>query len=200
MDRFYSLSHASIDFRFKQTPRDFVVEEIPLYEFSGEGEHMILFVRKKSLSTNVIVGRTAGSKTKGGYIAIQIDRKIHRAHRLSFLFMEGYFPENDVDHINRVKHDNRWCNLRHVSHQCNLRNANIYKTNTSGVTGVLFYKQTNKWGSSISVHGLRKHLGYFTNIQDATKARWEGEKKYNFPNCNTTSTAYNYLKDRGLAT
>ncbi|HIP53949.1 MAG TPA: tRNA pseudouridine(13) synthase TruD, partial [Sulfurimonas autotrophica] len=38
MDRFYSLAHASIDFHFKQSPRDFVVEEIPLYEFSGEGE------------------------------------------------------------------------------------------------------------------------------------------------------------------
>jgi tRNA pseudouridine13 synthase len=47
MDRFYSLNHSSIDFRFKQTPRDFVVEEIPLYEFSGEGEHLVLFVRKK---------------------------------------------------------------------------------------------------------------------------------------------------------
>ena len=59
MDRFYSLSHASIDFRFKQTPRDFVVEEIPLYEFSGEGEHMILFIRKKSLSTNEMIGQIA---------------------------------------------------------------------------------------------------------------------------------------------
>ncbi|MDQ7045120.1 MAG: tRNA pseudouridine(13) synthase TruD [Sulfurimonas sp.] len=56
MDRFYSLAHASIDFRFKQTPRDFVVEEIPLYDFSGEGEHLVMFVRKKSLSTMEMVG------------------------------------------------------------------------------------------------------------------------------------------------
>ncbi len=56
MDRFYSLGHSSIDFHFKQSPRDFVVEEIPLYEFSGEGEHLILLVRKKSLSTSEMVG------------------------------------------------------------------------------------------------------------------------------------------------
>lgn len=55
MDRFYSLGHASIDFHFKQTQRDFVVEEIPLYEFSGEGEHLVLFVRKKGLSTLELV-------------------------------------------------------------------------------------------------------------------------------------------------
>ena len=59
MDRFYSLAHASIDFHFKQSPRDFVVEEIPLYEFSGEGEHLILQVRKKNLSTNEMVGQIA---------------------------------------------------------------------------------------------------------------------------------------------
>ena len=59
MDRFYSLNHSSIDFRFKQTPRDFVVEEIPLYEFSGEGEHLILFVRKKNMSTLELVSAIA---------------------------------------------------------------------------------------------------------------------------------------------
>ncbi len=50
-DRLYPLSHAPIDFHFRQTPSDFVVTEIPLYDFSGEGEHMILKVRKKDLTT-----------------------------------------------------------------------------------------------------------------------------------------------------
>ncbi len=51
MNRFYSMNHSSIDFVFKQNARDFVVDEIPLYEFSGEGEHLILHVRKKNLTT-----------------------------------------------------------------------------------------------------------------------------------------------------
>ena len=59
MDRFYSLNHTSIDFHFKQSARDFVVEEIPLYEFSNEGEHLILFVRKKNLSTLELVSALA---------------------------------------------------------------------------------------------------------------------------------------------
>ncbi len=75
MDRFYSLAHASIDFHFKQTPRDFVVEEIPLYEFSGEGEHLILFVRKKNLSTTEMIGQIArylGIKNKEiGYAGLK---------------------------------------------------------------------------------------------------------------------------------
>ena len=75
MDRFYSLAHASIDFHFKQSPRDFVVEELPLYEFSGEGEHLILLVRKKNLSTNELVGKIArylGIKNKEiGYAGLK---------------------------------------------------------------------------------------------------------------------------------
>ena len=51
MDRFYYLQHAPIPFVFKQSARDFVVDEVPLYPFSGSGEHLILHVRKKNLST-----------------------------------------------------------------------------------------------------------------------------------------------------
>ncbi len=75
MDRFYSLGHSSIDFHFKQSARDFVVEEIPLYEFSGEGEHLVMFVRKKNLSTMEMVGifaRYLGIKNKEiGYAGLK---------------------------------------------------------------------------------------------------------------------------------
>jgi tRNA pseudouridine13 synthase len=39
------------DFIFNPTSRDFIVDEIPLYEFSGEGEHLIIHVRKKDMTT-----------------------------------------------------------------------------------------------------------------------------------------------------
>lgn len=51
MERQYYLPHSPIEFHFRQSPRDFVVDEIPLYPFSGEGEHLVLHVRKKNLST-----------------------------------------------------------------------------------------------------------------------------------------------------
>lgn len=46
------LNHAPINFYFNKNPRNFIVEEIPLYEFCGSGEHIILKVRKKGLSTS----------------------------------------------------------------------------------------------------------------------------------------------------
>jgi tRNA pseudouridine13 synthase len=55
LDRLYGFNHSSIDFYFKQNPNDFVVDEVPLYEFSGSGEHLILHIRKKNLSTIELV-------------------------------------------------------------------------------------------------------------------------------------------------
>jgi tRNA pseudouridine13 synthase len=47
----FFLNHSKIDVYFKQSKDDFVVTEVALYEFSGEGEHLIVKIRKKDLST-----------------------------------------------------------------------------------------------------------------------------------------------------
>ena len=114
MDRFYSLAHSSVDFHFKQTPRDFVVEEIPLYEFSGEGEHLILFVRKKGLSTSEMIGQFArylniknrdigyaGLKDKHAMTKQYIS--IHKSHEAA---LENFNLEN-IKIISKAYHNNK---------------------------------------------------------------------------------------------
>ncbi len=75
MDRLYAFSHAPISFHFRQNANDFVVEEIPLYEFSAEGEHLVLHVRKKNLSTFELIdilSRYLGIKNKEiGYAGLK---------------------------------------------------------------------------------------------------------------------------------
>lgn len=48
---YFAYSHEPISCYFVHSSRDFVVQEIPLYAFSGSGEHRILKVRKKNLTT-----------------------------------------------------------------------------------------------------------------------------------------------------
>lgn len=48
---YFAYSHAPISCYFAHSSRDFVVQELPLYDFSGSGEHRILKVRKKNLTT-----------------------------------------------------------------------------------------------------------------------------------------------------
>ena len=55
---------------------------------------------------------------------------------------------------------------------------NIRSDNTSGVPGVYLIKNSNKWQSTITIDGYKKHLGYFLNFDDAVAARLNAEKKY----------------------
>lgn len=157
------------------------------------------WIGKTSIKTRVKKGMQAGYIRPDGYRYIKIYQRAYNASRLAWLYMEGYWPEHDVDHINRIGDDDRWKNLRHVSRQCNLRNRGIQKNNSSGITGVYWYKRESKWRSEIVVCGERLLLGFFETKKEAVQARWNAEKEHGFPNCNSTSPAYLYLKERGLA-
>jgi tRNA pseudouridine13 synthase len=114
MDRFYSLDHASIDFHFKQTPRDFVVEEIPLYDFSGEGEHLILFVRKKNLTTNEMLGvfaRYLGIKNREiGYAGLKdkhaMTKQYISLHKKHEEMLENFTHES-IKIVSKTYHNNK---------------------------------------------------------------------------------------------
>lgn len=75
MNKLYYLNHSKIDAYFKQSKDDFVVDEIPLYEFSGSGEHLVLKVRKKDLATwdmLEIISNHTGCKIKDiGYAGLK---------------------------------------------------------------------------------------------------------------------------------
>lgn len=156
-----------------------------------------LFIWKVDRGNNKIKGKIAGCLDKeSGYWKIAIDKKNYRAHRLAFLYIEGYLPENQVDHKDRDRANNKWDNLREASQTCNMRNQKININNKSGVTGVCWDNSRKKWRAYIEVP-QKINIGRFDNLIDAVKARWKAELQHNFPNCNTISSAYVYLKEHG---
>jgi len=113
-------------------------------------------------------GSVAGAVRDGGYIQISVCNKLYRAHRLAFLYMEGRLPVDQVDHINRKRDDNRWCNLRHATQLSNSRNM----SSNTDFLGVNWDKRRNKW-LSIGEHidGKNKFLGRFKTHLAACYAR-----------------------------
>lgn len=83
-----------------------------------------------------------------------------------------------VDHINRNKLDNRLNNLRCVTTSQNQMNKSIQKNNTSGITGVSWDKNRNKWHVMISVNHKNINLGRFDSLEEARKVRRKAEKIY----------------------
>jgi len=143
-------------------------------------------------------GSIAGGLRHDDRVHISIDNQHFLRSRLAFFYIEGYFPEQDVDHKNRTKTDDRWSNLRHVSRQCNLRNIGLQKNNASGVSGVAFSKRENKWRSTITVNFKQFHIGYFGDFNEAVLYRLAAEKCLDWSNCDSASSAYKYAIKNNL--
>ena len=123
-------------------------------------------------------GKIAGNLRSDGYISIGINGKGFRAHRLAWLYKYGYFPENQIDHLDQIRHHNWVGNLREATRACNMQNQKVNLMNKSGVTGVGRHKSTGKWEVHIKKNNKKIHLGYFTNLIEAAKVRYEAEQKY----------------------
>lgn len=153
----------------------------------------------KAWNTNYSRKEAGNINSDSGYRQIRIDnKKLYMAHRLAFLYMEGYFPENEVDHMDRVRSNNKWDNLREVSSKCNHQNCSLAKNNNSGICGVYWHKGRGKWRSYIVFSNKQVNLGYFVDFNDAVMARYNEELTNPLWSCSIESTAYAYLRDNNL--
>jgi hypothetical protein len=105
-----------------------------------------------------ILGFYAITKTK--------EKKIEWLHRTIMNPKHGII----IDHINCNGLDNRRCNLREASVKQNAHNARTPVNNTSGYKGVSWNIGSNKWQAHIALNNKKRHLGLFTNVEDAAHA------------------------------
>ena len=115
-------------------------------------------------------------KHHSGYM-MAVDTISDKLIYLHVLIMQ---PINDeeVDHINGNKLDNRRENLRICTHQQNMMNRKIQKNNTSGIPGVYYNKKYSKWHARIKINGFYIHLGFFDDINEAAQVRQNAEQQY----------------------
>jgi len=138
-----------------------------------------LFIRLKA-TKGARVGDIAGGKEPNGYIRISVQGRRYLAHRLAWLYMTGEWPKEFIDHDDRIRDNNKWLNLNEATNQENQRNQKLLKSNTSGVTGVVFHKDRGKWSARIRITGKYLTLGYFTDKFEAICSRMSSNNKYNF--------------------
>ncbi|PWT82877.1 MAG: Fis family transcriptional regulator [Acidobacteria bacterium] len=129
----------------------------------------------KTSSSRACAGSRAGTTTKKGYISIKIRGTFFLAHRLAWFFVHGEFPENQIDHKNTIKTDNRISNLRLSTNKQNHCNRGAQKNSTSGIKGVYWFKPQKSWKAQIVVSGKSIHLGYFKTKEQAAEARKAAE-------------------------
>lgn len=107
------------------------------------------------------------------------NRKSIYIHRL-VLETFTYKSEEDVDHINGLKNDNRLTNLRYLPHRDNI---NCYYDSKNGKHGATLVAIRNNWRSTIRLENERYFLGNFSSKEEAHNAyktardNWEKYKK-----------------------
>jgi hypothetical protein len=149
----------------------------------------------KARKGTAAAGDIAGCRKPRGYVHIKVDGSFYLAHRLIWMWHQGYFPEHDIDHIDRNPLNNQIRNLREASRTCNMRNTTNRSTNSSGVKGVHWFKRDKKWHAQIMANGLGYSLGDFVCFTEAVAHRLAAEQALDWEGCNSSSPAYQYMRE-----
>lgn len=123
-------------------------------------------------------GKVAGNY-RNGYIQISIKGKKYSSHRLAYLYVHGFIPNCEIDHINGIRDDNRICNLRAATKSQNQGNQRKpRKDNTSGYLGVSENRLNGKFKAQIEVNKENKYLGQHETAEEAHQVYLEAKRKY----------------------
>ena len=137
-------------------------------------EHFVREERRNAWNAR-LAGKVAGTVDKEGYLVVTLTldgkERQYRTARVIFTMMTGRWPENEIDHKNRVKSDNRWANLREAKGQ------NQQNIDTSKVVGATWIPHLGKWRAHLGIEGKSKIIGYFLTREEAQAAYLKAKRE-----------------------
>lgn len=129
-----------------------------------------LLTRKMCTANRHTIGELVGTSGSRGYLQATIHSRKYPVHRIIWCWLYGAWPKHDVDHINRVRNDNRKINLREVTRSENNHNGGANRRNTSGHRGASWDKSKQLWVSHIRAYGVSYFLGRHKTAELASAA------------------------------
>lgn len=150
-----------------------------LFEYRSDGCLVLANDPEVDLWKRRPVGFLSQSKDRPekSYRSTKIKGKHYRIHSLIWLWHYGELPKQ-IDHINRNGLDNRIENLRIATNSQNMMNRKKFKNNSSGVTGVSWHKNQDKWFVYVDANKKRKNIGYFDDLELAELVAIEARDLY----------------------
>ncbi|OZY45839.1 HNH endonuclease [Pseudomonas lundensis] len=114
-----------------------------------------------------LLNQPAGSIARG-YLTVKIDGRRYRGHHIAWLLTHGEWPNQEVDHRNLQRLDNRIVNLRLASPAQNQANKvrRLGKKTAKGVRPLI----SGNFSARIRVKGVLLSLGVFPSEQEASDA------------------------------
>lgn len=137
---------------------------------------IITWKKKTAPRSKKGIGSVAGTLCKG-YIRIGVLGRYYYAHVLVWYVAKGKLPVYELDHINRIRHDNRIENLRDITHVKNLHNSPKHYDNENGSKGVSWDATNKKWRVRIMEDRKEIWLGRYKDKKIAEAKYLEAEKQ-----------------------
>jgi hypothetical protein len=153
--------------KYKPLPSIQRLEE--LFEIDAEGR--LLCKSRPHPHSRCKIGDEVGTLHPSGYRKIVVDKTAYFTHRIIWFLTHKEDPnELQIDHINRIRNDNRPENLRLATSQQNKWNRGALPSSCSNYRGI----RRRFWGRSYSwtVTFRRSHIGSYKTLQEAIEA-WE---------------------------
>lgn len=147
-----------------------------------------LFTRLVTTAHNAKKGDVAGTTGKNGYVVIHFQGVSIYGHHLAWFYVNGTWPSQRIDHKNGNRSDNRYDNLRELSHTGNMQNTTKSRSRSvTGYLGVIYHSSrrgTKVYSARIYYDKKMHHLGYFYTPKDAHDA-YMREKLIHHPGFNS---------------
>lgn len=115
-------------------------------------------------------GKEAGCLSPDGYIYIRLKGSSFLAHRIAWKILTGEDPEDEVDHENRIRRDNRASNLRPAEPTQNRCNTDMRYNNTTGLKGAVYDPKLKKYRAAIGHRNKKYYLGLYESAEAAHEA------------------------------
>jgi hypothetical protein len=122
-----------------------------------------------------LVGKRAGGLDHDGYWRISLDGRYYRSGRLAWFFVTKQWPAEEIDHINNIREDDRFVNLRQATRRQQTMNRRAHKDNGSGKKGVR--RVRGKFRARIMIDGKLRHIGMYASAEEAHAAYCEAARE-----------------------
>jgi hypothetical protein len=119
-------------------------------------------------------GKKSKPNKSNGYheICITVNKKSFKIQGHQFAWYYEYRDcVAELDHINGLRHDNRICNLRPVTHQQN-------SWNRVNAKGYYMIKGRDRYRAEIKLNNKKIYLGFYKTEQEARKAYLQAKEIY----------------------
>lgn len=133
-----------------------------LFNYDANTGHLIRIEATKGYPPNRRITRVNDQ----GYLITTVDGETWRVHHLVWIWHHDEHVE-EIDHRNRIRHDNRIDNLRPCDHQPNCGNS---RPRVHKYKGVTFCKLTGRWKAQIGVNYKNVNLGRYDTMEQAALA------------------------------